>query len=191
VNYLAHFYLALPTAASRAGNFLGDFITGTPESLAETLPSELLAGIIMHRRIDAFTDTHPNFQQGKSLLTPTQRRFAGIILDMFTDHFLARDWEVFSPQPLAEFQTEIEAQMHEDWEFFPDNAQREATMMLAQNWFECYRSVEGLERSLTGIGRSRDKFGPIAGSSAQLLEHYEEFEPLSQAILSAAKDSFN
>ncbi len=79
--------------------------------------------------------------------------------------------------------------MQEYWEFFPDNARWEATVMIEQDWFERYRSVEGLERSLTGISRSRDKFDPIAGSSAQLLEHYEEFEELSYSLLNAAKDS--
>ena len=187
MNYLAHFYLAHETAASRAGNFLGDFITGTPESLAESLPSELVDGIMMHRRIDAFTDSHPNFKAGKKLLSPERHRFSGIILDMFTDHFLAHNWEAYAKVSLLDFTKEIATNMQEYWEYFPENAQREAIWMIEGDWFGRYQTIEGLEKSLTGISKSRKKFDPIAGSSEHLQSHYDQFQKLCHELLTDTK----
>ncbi|MEC8942826.1 MAG: DUF479 domain-containing protein, partial [Verrucomicrobiota bacterium] len=56
MNYLAHLYLAGPTDASRIGNLLGDFVKGTPASLEGAYPVEVIAGIVMHRKLDRFTD---------------------------------------------------------------------------------------------------------------------------------------
>ncbi len=187
MNFLAHFYLANPTAASRAGNFLGDYITGTPESLAEVLPAELLEGIIMHRRIDALTDSHANFAEAKVLLGPERRRFAGIILDMFTDHFLARNWEQYSELTLAKFSEQVNDELHQYWQFFPENAKREAESMIDNQWFQRYQTIEGLEQSLTGISRSRKNFDPIANSSENLRAHYDQYQLLCTELLAGVK----
>jgi len=119
--------------------------------------------------------------------TANRRRFAGIILDMFTDHFLAKYWDEFSDQSLGDFTAEVTAQMQEYWEFFPENARWEATAMIEGDWFGRYRTVEGIERSLSGISRSRKRFEPIAGSSEHLLEHYDSYETLSRDLLGSAK----
>jgi len=190
MNYLAHLFLAKPTAASRAGNFLGDFITGTPESLADTLPPDLIDGIMMHRHIDAFTDSHPNFKTAKEFLSPERRRFAGIIVDMFADHFLAKNWEQYSTQSLSDFTKETKDLFHTLWDYFPENAQREATWMIEGKWFLRYQSIDGLEKSLTGIGNSRNRFTPIIGSSETLKEHYGELQKLCETILSDAREKY-
>ncbi len=187
MNFLAHFYLADTTAASRAGNFLGDFISGTPDSMRATLPDELVDGIIMHRAIDAYTDTHPCFREGKLLLPTKRRRFSGIILDMFTDHFLARDWAHYSPTlSLSDFRQEIYTDLQAYWEYFPEQARNVATWMCEDDWFSRYLTPSGLERSLTGLSKRRKGFHPIAHSSENLVQHYPLFESLCQELLSDA-----
>ena len=90
MNYLAHLLLADDTDASRIGNLLGDFATGTIESLAERYPPEILRGIKMHRAVDRFTDSHEVFKHARNLLAPGRRRFAGIIIDIIFDHYLCK-----------------------------------------------------------------------------------------------------
>lgn len=192
VNFLAHFYLAQPTAASRAGNFLGDFITGTPESLADELPSELLEGIMMHRKIDAYTDAHPSFITGKQLLSSDRKRFAGIILDMFTDHFLALHWDNYweGEETLGDFAITVRDEMHAYWEFFPEKAKHQATQMIEGDWFQRYTTIEGLELSLTGLSLSRNRFDPIADSSDHLREHYDKYRGFCDQLLLDARKEF-
>lgn len=190
MNFLAHYYLAYPTSASRAGNFLGDFITGTPASLEDKLPLDLVSGIVMHRHVDAFTDSHTAFRKGKLLLHPNQRRFAGIALDIFTDHFLARDWEQFSTQPLREFDHEVFAQLQEFWPFFSEEAKTMAKRLHEQEWFLAYRNKGGIQRVLKGLSQRRPRFGPITDTYTAFLEHYDQFEELSHILLRDAQKHF-
>jgi len=67
------------------GNFLGDFIRGTDLS---HLPLAISEGVKLHRRIDAFTDAHPNIMRLKAFFPAEIRRFAGIALDVWFDHLL-------------------------------------------------------------------------------------------------------
>jgi len=192
VNFLAHFLLAHPTSASRAGNFLGDFITGTPESLKDTIPADVLDGIMMHRKIDVFTDSHPAFGKGKSLLAPERRRFAGIILDVFTDHFLAKHWNRYSEVPLLTFNKEVFQNLQDHWQIMPTGAQKVARWMYEQNWFQIYTTPEGIERSLRGLSKRRPKFDPIEDGIVDFHEHYETYQKLSFQLLDdALKQKWN
>ncbi|MGZ7081297.1 MAG: ACP phosphodiesterase, partial [Thermoanaerobaculia bacterium] len=56
MNYLAHLFLAGDSAESMIGNLAGDFVKGV---LHDRFPPAITAGIVMHRKIDAFTDSHP------------------------------------------------------------------------------------------------------------------------------------
>ena len=191
MNFLAHFYLSLPTPASLAGNFLGDFITGTPESLQNKLPKDLLDGIILHRQIDAYTDQHPSFSQAKAYLSPERRRFAGVILDMFTDHFLARHWASLHPTPLTTFQQHVHDALLEYWEFFPERAQRNAQWMHEGSWFNRYLTVEGIQQSLDGLSTLNPKFTPLLEATCHLKSHYQELESLSLTLLSDCHTHFS
>src|SRR5215831_14344940 len=104
VNWLAHLYLSEPNPAFRIGNLLPDLV---PVSALSGLSPDILRGVKQHRRIDAFTDTHPVVRQSISRVTPDFRRFGGILIDIFYDHFLARDWRNYSPLPLPAFAEEI------------------------------------------------------------------------------------
>ena len=93
MNYLAHLYLAEDSDESLLGNLLGDFVKGR---LEEQYSPEIIKGIKTHRKVDAYTDFNQNFLACKKLLRPDRRRFAGIIVDMSFDHFLAKNWADYS-----------------------------------------------------------------------------------------------
>src|SRR5262245_37378391 len=106
MNWLAHLLLSEPSAAFRIGNVLPDIL-----SLAELrcLPAEYLAGAECHWRIDAFTDSHPVFRRSMARLTPPHRRFGGVLMDLFYDHFLAVDWSSHASVPLEQFAQSVYA----------------------------------------------------------------------------------
>ena len=90
MNWLAHLHLSEPTSAFRLGNVLPDLV---PARDLANLPEAFQRGIKCHHRIDAFTDAHPKFRQSVARLSPRFRRFGGIIVDVFYDHFLAVNWD--------------------------------------------------------------------------------------------------
>src|SRR5262245_27969290 len=100
MNWLAHLLLSEPTSAFRIGSLLPDFVR--PPLLAG-LPIDFQRGIECHRRIDAFTDAHPIVRRSVGRFVPPYRRFAGILVDVFYDHFLARDWTAHASIPLTDF----------------------------------------------------------------------------------------
>ena len=176
MNYLAHLYLAGPTDASRIGNLLGDFVKGTPTSLEEDYPVEVIAGIVMHRKLDRFTDRHEQFLRARNLLAPERRRFAGIVVDIFFDHFLFRHWHEYSGQPLPLFIEAVHAslQRHPDW--LSPKLASVAPRLRSENWLHNYGSPEGISRTLERIAQRSSRMAPIKDSIEDLLGKYNTFE---------------
>ncbi len=100
MNYLAHLHLAEDSDESLLGNLLGDFVKG---HLGNEYSPEIIKGIKTHRKVDAYTDSNEKFLACKKLLRPDRRRFAGIIVDLSFDHFLAKNWSQYSNVELIKF----------------------------------------------------------------------------------------
>ena len=114
MNYLAHLLLSGPSAEWRMGGFLGDFVkgplpaVGSPSEAGPTIWSPgVLAGIHLHRQIDAYVDHHETYQRSLRRLGSGHRRIGGIILDIAFDHMLARHWHEFVVQPLPDFEQQV------------------------------------------------------------------------------------
>jgi acyl carrier protein phosphodiesterase len=176
VNFLAHFHLAQRTDASQVGALLGDFVRGTPESLSAHYPPDLIKGIMLHRSIDQFTDHHPEFLRIKKLLSPTRRRFAGIVIDIYFDHFLTLHWDSFSEVPLVEF---IEGryqllESHPSW--LTPELQEIVPRMRHENWLATYQNEKGLALTFERISRRRTWLAPIIEAEKDLFKQYDLFE---------------
>ena len=68
---------------------LGDYLKGRLEN---RFSLEIEAGILLHRAIDQYTDSHPAVKGSYKRLDPKFRRYAGIITDIVSDHLLALNW---------------------------------------------------------------------------------------------------
>ena len=101
MNFLAHLYLSGDNEQIIVGNFIGDFVKG--RNALQTFDPTIALGIELHRAIDQFTDTHPVVRSSKDRLRPKYRHYAGVIVDIFYDHFLARKWNDYHKTPLPEF----------------------------------------------------------------------------------------
>src|SRR5688572_8345575 len=97
MNWLAHLLLAEPTPQFRLGAILPDLVS---MQVLAGLPPDFQRGIRQHRQVDAYTDSHAIFRRSVQRLDPPFRRFGGILVDIFYDHFIARDWQSFSATPL-------------------------------------------------------------------------------------------
>ncbi|SKB07482.1 Acyl carrier protein phosphodiesterase [Prosthecobacter debontii] len=182
MNWLAHLFLSEPTPAFRIGNLLPDLVSFT--ALTD-LPSEYQRGIRQHRKIDAFTDAHPVFKRSVQRLGPSFRRFGGILMDVFYDHFLSRAWASYSPTPLADFTNEVYASFESRWQEIPSEAHAPLQGMREYNWLCSYGNMRDLEITLQRIGRRFRRPVDLAAAMPVLQEHYgaihadfEEFFPI-------------
>ena len=153
---------------------LGDFVRGRQ---AEQYSAGIRAGIRLHVRIDSFTDSHPIVAVSKARVRPPYRRYAGVLVDVFYDHFLARNWRVYSPGvPLEEFARKSYAVLWEAREILPARLQRIRPSMMEQDWLTSYRTVESIDRVLQGLARRVSRENPLPHAISVLREHHHELE---------------
>lgn len=150
MNYLAHLHLAAHTQSSLTGNLLGDFVKG---SLPSQLGPDLDEGIWLHRKIDAFTDAHPEHRAAVARFEAPWRRFGGILVDMLYDHWLCRHWSRYASLPQPDFLRESYGRLLADDARLPQGLPLPLRRMAEQDWIASYHHKEGLAQALDGIGR--------------------------------------
>jgi len=148
MNYLAHLFLADKTSNSFLGSLMGDFVKGGIDS---AMPTALRNAIVQHRRIDTFTDAHPVVKRSKNRIDPEFRRYAGILIDVFYDHFLATRWMDFNDQPLNTFTIEVYARLKQQRHLAPDRMQSTLSYMVDYDLLGSYQQDNGIHRALHGI----------------------------------------
>jgi acyl carrier protein phosphodiesterase len=176
MNYLAHVFLARRSHGATIGGLLGDFVKG---SAAGEYDDEVYAGIVLHRRIDRFTDAHAVVRTSRGLISAPQRRFAGIIVDVFYDHFLARHWPRFSGTPLRVFTQQVYGMLASHRTTFPERLQQVLPRMISDDWLGSYGRIEAVDAALKGIARRLRRFErarALESAVADLEEHYARFE---------------
>jgi acyl carrier protein phosphodiesterase len=171
MNFLAHFLLSYPSQPLVTGNFLADFIKGKKYL---NYPEEVQKGIIMHRKIDTFTDAHPIVKQSTARIRSEQGKFSPVVIDMFYDHFLAAQWQSFHPKAdLAKFAEEIYALLDADYNLFPDKVKAFYPYMKNGNWLLRYATVQGVCTSLKGLYKRTGGISNMDKAEETLVAHYE------------------
>jgi acyl carrier protein phosphodiesterase len=150
MNHLAHLFLAGESAASLIGNLSGDFVKG---SLGDRFSPAVREGIMQHRRLDAFTDTHPSVAAFRRVLTPDHGHYSRVIADVFLDHFLACRFEEFASEPLEAFLSRTFAMIDPHAATLPGLLRIVYPRMRDEGWLLSYREPEGIRRALTNISR--------------------------------------
>src|SRR6476659_3052763 len=106
MNYLAHALLSFNQPEILVGNMISDFVKGkTRFSFSERIQQ----GIMLHRSIDEFTDTHDATKQAKKFFKPVVGLYAGAFVDVVYDHFLANDSNEFNNDSLLDFSLSVYA----------------------------------------------------------------------------------
>lgn len=175
LNYLAHLYLAEDRAESRIGNLLGDFVTGRPESLKGRFPDAVLKGIVRHRAIDRFADSHRVNTALKAAVAPARRRFAGVIIDILYDHFLTLGWTGFSTVPFRSFIDTCNAELLARRELLPAELGRTLEERIADDWLGRYGSEAGLAEVFHRVALRHPGFAPIRDAVEDLRAKREVF----------------
>ena len=173
MNYLAHLHLGGQRPGQLLGSLYGDFVKGR---LQGQFAPEIEGAIQLHRSIDMFTDRHPLVDVALSRFSLTRRRYAGIVLDVFFDHCLARDWALYADQPLELFTSDVYRVLSSERQL-PERLARIAPHMVANDWLGSYQEFEVLEQVLRGISRRLTRPEELAAAMQELRRLYE---PLSE-----------
>ena len=174
MNYLAHFFLAEQSYDSIVGNFIADFIKGPVPS---DLTSGIRKGIWMHRKIDVFTDQHPQVKKTISEIDPKYGRFRGIMLDIYYDHILAIHFEKYAGQSLEDFSKFVFQAFTHNWTQLPDKVRNLAPYIIKMNWLTGYRELENIGKALERFNlRSKraPDFSTAINELTNKLGHFEE-----------------
>ena len=173
MNFLAHAFLARDDVDLMLGSLMGDFVKGP---LDDQYAPAITRGLILHRRVDTYTDSHALVVRSRSRIKPERRRYAGILIDLFYDHYLARYWSDYSAMPLDQFTATVYARLFERLYLLPERLQRIVPNMAKTDWLGSYRSTEAVGEALNRIGTRFKRGNPLIGSIEELIANYEGLE---------------
>ena len=173
MNFLAHIYLSGDNDLMKIGNFMADGIHGKH---FDTFPIEIQKGIILHRAIDTFTDAHPIFRQSTKRLHANYHHYSGIIVDIFYDHFLAKNWSHYSDERLEDYSECFYQSLRDNYSDLTPKTQKMMPYMIDYNWLLSYKTIEGIESVLAKMDIRMKRDSIMRFSVAELRTYYSEFE---------------
>ncbi|HSF52791.1 MAG TPA: ACP phosphodiesterase [Algoriphagus sp.] len=173
MNFLAHAYLSFGQEGILVGNFAADFVKG--KDLFQ-YHGDVKVGILLHREIDMFTDSHPLVKAGQSYLRPKFRHYSTVITDIFFDYFLGKNWEKYSDIPLENFVNQTYKLMEAYLEELPESFGEMFYWMKSQNWLYHYREISGIQKALNGLTQRTIFDSKMNEATEVLLEKEAEFE---------------
>lgn len=173
MNFLAHIYLSGDNDEIRLGNFIADAIKG--KKYINYQPY-IQVGIRLHREIDTFTDSHSVFRKSTKRLHKRYSHFSGVIVDIFYDHFLAKNWLNYSSVPLDIFADDFYRLLHDHREMLPNRILKLMPYLIGDNWLLNYATFDGIKSVLNGMNRRTQNKGKIDSAGFELKQFYSEFE---------------
>ena len=174
MNFLAHLYLSGDDNGILVGNFIADAVKGRKAILQ--FPEQVQKGIIIHREIDFFMDTHPIVKQGMSRLRENYPKFSGVIMDIFYDHFLAKNWNDYSKIDLEDYTKQVYSIVEINKEHLLGKAKMMFPYMKRENWLLSYQTIDGIESILERMTQRIDNRVQLHKSVNELQLFYDSYE---------------
>jgi acyl carrier protein phosphodiesterase len=166
LNFLAHALLAGNHPALIVGGVAGDWIKGP---LPGSLPDDLAQGVALHRAIDSFAESHAAFRRSRARVSAERRRYAGVLVDVFYDHLLARHWADLHHQPLDEFCATVYRMIEDRLSDLPVRTHPALALMAQEDWLSSYARIEGIADVLLRMSRRARQPNPLANGEQEFL----------------------
>jgi acyl carrier protein phosphodiesterase len=185
MNFLAHLLLSGENEGVMIGNYAGDFVKGfLTEEKTKNWDKDYLLGVKLHRFIDAFTDTHAVVRDTKRTVSSVHGKLGGIVVDVYFDYFLARNFEQFSTIPLTEYAQNVYRMLSENEQMVPSSVAQMAKVMIRQDWLNAYTTLEGMELTFNRLAGRAPFLASISNAAVELRTNevyykhqFEEFFP--------------
>jgi len=187
MNYLAHAYFSNENEGLLLGNFIADHIRGNH---FENFSEDIKKGIYLHRKIDQFTDEHPAFKKSKRLFYDGFEKYSGVLVDIYFDHLLARDFPRFARKSLEEFTAHVYSVYQHNKAILPEHSSKFLQYVLANNIYVAYSKIEGIEKVLFHLSH-RIKHGVMLNTSVPLFVQREtEIQVYFEEFMKDAEKEF-
>lgn len=173
MNFLAHLYLSCDQEALLVGNFLADYVKNKE---LDQYPDGIRKGIILHRKIDSYTDNHPEVLKGVRRLYKQHSKYAAVIVDVWYDYLLTHNWARYSDQSLETFTQSVYQTLNDNLAIMPSKMQGFVPQMIADNWLMGYGQLEGIAYTFKRMRRRLSKPEYLD----QVMESMERDLPLLQ-----------
>lgn len=172
MNILFHMYLSGNDPELLVGNFMGDFVKGP---IGDEFAPHIVQGLKLHRRIDSFAQGNAHFQASRLRLDQRYGLYRGVFVDLFYDHFLAREWASWSGTPLPDYLASTLVIIDNYLHIMPTRLQ-ELVPIIFGELLPSYAEVSGIEAALGRMSRRVRRTNPLAEGSAELTLHYEALQ---------------
>ncbi len=169
MNYLAHLFLSNYTPDSMLGNLLGDFVKGNAQG---RFPPEVFEGIMNHRMVDSLTDSNAVVSSSKKLISRPRCRFSGVIIDVVYDHFLYRNWNLYSGIEVDEFIKTIYGNLSKHAVKIPPRAELVIEKMIQEDWLSAYGTLEGIDATFRRMSKRLRRENTLSSAVEELEVHY-------------------
>ncbi len=185
MNFLAHIYLSGESDELKIGNFIGDFVKASD---MEHYSPTINQGISLHWAIDEFTDQHLVVQKSKDRLRPKYGHYAGVIVDIYYDHFLARNWKDYHQEDLRIFVNQQYQMLENHLSILPKKVVNMLPYMIKYDWLYNYQYFDGIERVMHGMANRSNFNSKMEQSVVELKKYHKEFEEEFQEFFPELED---
>ena len=173
MNFLAHIYLSGNNDFIKIGNFMADGIRGTDYL---NFPDDIKKGILLHRQIDTYTDSHLVYRKSKHRLHEKYGHYSGVIMDILYDHFLAKNWKNYSDEKLEDFAGNFYKSLFNNEEILTEKTKNMLPYMYDRNWLVSYATIAGIEMILFQMDYRTKHRANMQEAVVELKQFYAEFE---------------
>ncbi len=173
MNFLAHIYLSNDNDFIKIGNFMADGIRGNDYN---NFPDDVKKGILLHRQIDTFTDSHLIYRKSKHRLHEKYGHYSGVIMDILYDHFLAKNWQNYSNEKLEDFAANFYKSLFDNENILTERTKNMLPYMYDRNWLVSYGTIAGIEMILFQMDHRTKHRANMQEAIVELKHFYVEFE---------------
>lgn len=191
MNLLAHALLAAPDSGLMLGSAIGDFVRG---AIDPDLPPRVRAGVVLHRSVDSFTDAHREVAAARALFDPPFRRYAGILIDVWFDHLLARQWAEHGEGELDAFSRRVRLLLSANTAIVPERMRGFVAYLEAHDLPAAYRETAVIGDALRGMSHRLSRANPLddaltmlVARHAPLQRRFDAFFPELRAFADARR----
>lgn len=175
MNILAHAFLSPDNAEVFLGNFVADHIKGNKVSGSR---ENFKIGIALHKEIDNFTDNNEIVKNAWKLLDEEFGLYSRIVVDIYFDYFLAKNWSTFSRYDFNKEVMRYYDMLDRCKNFVPARYLRRIVLRaIANKWFDKFKTLNGLEYVFRSVSRKvKYENNNINNAINVLLENEKELE---------------
>jgi len=176
MNFLAHLFLTQHSKKLTVGNFVADFIRNRD---LETFPKKIVKGIMLHRHIDHYTDTHPEVLKSTRKLRARHKKYSPVVIDVFYDYILSKNWADYSDVSLRDFSDKIYSIILEHKYMYPMHLQDISERLVEDDFLIQYGKKSGMKKTFLRISK-RAKFASNMATAFDDLEN--DYDSISEGF---------